>query len=450
MMTADVAWILAYSGKRVLVIDWNFENPGLHQYLHPFLPEQYEETEGLIDLLWEQLHNCLQRGDGESPEEVSAQELVERYRVALQHTFPRGGRLDYLSAGRAASFHVRSRLFPWASFLRVHDGDVFLSSLRRALRRSYDYIVIDGRTGRSDRHRITTDVLADLIVGCFQLAGNGPLDLAAALSLTRENRKGVRIFPIATGVQSAEMELLMSLRVRAREACAPMLGHIEVDQRDHYWVLAEVPYQPYFAYVQIPSIFQDRSGTPGSVLASMESLTEWLTGEKVRQDILPTDELRDRVIDAYKRGSLNAPIPEPELAVPYVGTEPFVFVSYKREELDRIVLTLQQMTQLGYPVWWDEGIPGGAEWRAHLDRKIEGCAVLAVFVSRKALASDWVKLEVTTAERLGKSIVPIALETDVASEGSLGRLLERYQTIHDPRDTVSPALEEALRIAMFG
>ena len=37
MALANVAWILAANGQRVLVVDWDLESPGLHRFFHPFL-----------------------------------------------------------------------------------------------------------------------------------------------------------------------------------------------------------------------------------------------------------------------------------------------------------------------------------------------------------------------------------------------------------------------------
>jgi MinD-like ATPase involved in chromosome partitioning or flagellar assembly len=33
---ANVAWILASNGKRVLTIDWDLEAPGLHRYFRDY------------------------------------------------------------------------------------------------------------------------------------------------------------------------------------------------------------------------------------------------------------------------------------------------------------------------------------------------------------------------------------------------------------------------------
>ncbi len=37
MALANVAWILASNGLKVLVVDWDLDSPGLHKYFHPFL-----------------------------------------------------------------------------------------------------------------------------------------------------------------------------------------------------------------------------------------------------------------------------------------------------------------------------------------------------------------------------------------------------------------------------
>src|SRR5215470_12611442 len=54
MAVANVAWILASGGKRVLTVDWDLEAPGLHRYYMPFLSDKdLTGSDGLIDLLIE-------------------------------------------------------------------------------------------------------------------------------------------------------------------------------------------------------------------------------------------------------------------------------------------------------------------------------------------------------------------------------------------------------------
>jgi len=53
MAVANVAWVLASNGKRVLTIDWDLEAPGLHRYFRPFLSDpEMAERPGLIDFFF--------------------------------------------------------------------------------------------------------------------------------------------------------------------------------------------------------------------------------------------------------------------------------------------------------------------------------------------------------------------------------------------------------------
>src|SRR3954468_1745333 len=52
MALANVAWILAANGKRVLVADWDLESPGLPRFFRPFIdPGALASSGGLIDLV---------------------------------------------------------------------------------------------------------------------------------------------------------------------------------------------------------------------------------------------------------------------------------------------------------------------------------------------------------------------------------------------------------------
>jgi len=52
MALANVAWILASCGKRVLAVDWDLESPGLHRYLTPFIENiDLTASPGVIDFV---------------------------------------------------------------------------------------------------------------------------------------------------------------------------------------------------------------------------------------------------------------------------------------------------------------------------------------------------------------------------------------------------------------
>ena len=64
MALANVAWLFAANGRRVLMIDWDLEVPGLHRYFHPFLNDPTPtQSRGLVDLLLDYVN--LQQTDPE-------------------------------------------------------------------------------------------------------------------------------------------------------------------------------------------------------------------------------------------------------------------------------------------------------------------------------------------------------------------------------------------------
>ena len=69
MALANVAWILASRKKRVLMIDWDLEAPGLHRYFAPFLVDRdLGGSRGVIDFIREfAIHAATPAPQGKSP-----------------------------------------------------------------------------------------------------------------------------------------------------------------------------------------------------------------------------------------------------------------------------------------------------------------------------------------------------------------------------------------------
>ena len=132
--------------------------------------------------------------------------------------------------------------------------------------------------------------------------------------------------------------------------------------------------------------------------------------------------------------------------VPYDGPEDFLFVSYKHEDMPRIATTLQELVRGGHRIWYDRGIPGGAEWDALIEEKIERCRLVLLFVSRKSIASRYVRREVKFADALNKSLVSVQLEPVDLGHG-MKMLLNQYQVINAPPSTITTEIERAVKYA---
>ena len=101
---------------------------------------------------------------------------LRRCAVLLNHEFSappmqkEPGCLDFVPAGRQEpSFGILIDSFDWTEFYQNLGGGVFLQAVRQELRKHYDYIFIDSRTGHSDTSGICTVQLPDELVVLFTL-----------------------------------------------------------------------------------------------------------------------------------------------------------------------------------------------------------------------------------------------------------------------------------------
>jgi hypothetical protein len=107
------------------------------------------------------------------------------------------------------------------------------------------------------------------------------------------------------------------------------------------------------------------------------------------------------------------------------------------------------LSRLGYRIWYDKGIPGGAEWDALIEERIQRCAVVVLFLSQAAVQSKFVRREVKFADSLDKSIVAIRLDRDIVASNGMAMLLQQYQAIDAATAFVAEDVDRALRFAQL-
>jgi tetratricopeptide (TPR) repeat protein len=292
MAVANIAWILASSGKRVLTVDWDLEAPGLHRYYAPFLSDKdLTGSEGLIDLLIE-FRDATAIGGPEASDDKWHESYADiaAYVVSLDWDFPRGGTLDFLPAGRqGASYSARVNSFDWVEFYERRGGGVFLEAVKERMRADYDYVLIDSRTGVSDTSGICTVQMPDAVVVCFTLNNQGVKGSAAVAHSIYEQRlrKGreIDIFPVPMRVEPFEKNKLDLRREYAKDMFKLFPAYLPPQARAQFQEDTQVKYLPYYAYEEILATFGNRPGESEStsLLAPAERLTAYLT------DFLPGD-----------------------------------------------------------------------------------------------------------------------------------------------------------------
>lgn len=65
-----------------------------------------------------------------------------------------------------------------------------------------------------------------------------------------------------------------------------------------------------------------------------------------------------------------------------------VFVSYKREDRDRITPLIARLRDSGLNTWWDLDIPGGSGWRPEIRKCLDNAKCVVVVWSEQAVAPD--------------------------------------------------------------
>lgn len=309
MALANTALILAANGKRVLAVDWDLEAPGLHRFFHPFLgPSTLGATTGVIDLISEYAWAAtspVQRPDDWHKDYAR----IQPHAVSLTPEthgweFPDGGTLDFVSAGRQnREYSATVSTFDWDNFYDRLGGGLFFDALRADMKRNYDYVLIDSRTGLSDTADICTVHLPDVLVDCFTLSGQS-IDGAAAVARQideRFNDRGITIYPVPMRVDESDPDRAEAGRALARTTFDRFLHGLAGDELTSYWRAVEIPYRSSYAYEETLATFGDEAGLTDSLLSAFERLTAVITEGEVTSMPVIGEEVRLRVRDAFTR-----------------------------------------------------------------------------------------------------------------------------------------------------
>ncbi len=118
------------------------------------------------------------------------------------------------------------------------------------------------------------------------------------------------------------------------------------------------------------------------------------------------------IVDKYKNAE-NELIP-----LPYTGNKPYIFVSYARDDTDKVLPILKLLQRNGCRIWYDKGIRGGDNWMTTLAMKIKGCSQYILFSSQKSTQSLWTKREIRRALSFPSlSIVTVRMDDFKFEEG---------------------------------
>jgi len=427
MALANVAWVLASQGKRVLTLDWDLEAPGLHRYFYPFLLDKdLTSSDGLIDFVIKFAEAATvpesqardkhqepaktarkttrRRSDSESSggdeDWYKPYTNILRYASSLSWDFPDGGTIDVIPAGRqGSSYSTRVNSFSWQSFYEKLGGGILLEHAKQRMRAEYDYVLIDSRTGVSDTSGICTVQMPDILVVCFTLnnqsiEGAGAVTESVAAQPRRPNELQMPIFPIPTRVENSEKEKLELAMAAAREKFDRFLWHIEPDKRSSYWGNVAVSYVPFYAYEEILATFGDKPFQTNSILGATERIVTYLTGVETPFEPVSESE-RQRVLALYSRQKKTRKGAGIRLTSPQF----LFYLSYARANLDPLLarfygdLSNELRRRLGYGsetvgFFDDANMARGDSWPERIGEALQESQVMVSLYSPAYFKSE--------------------------------------------------------------
>jgi cellulose biosynthesis protein BcsQ len=273
MALANIADLLARSGLRVLIVDFDLEAPGLEHFF-PIDHDLVRGKEGLLDLLLAYKHS-MSAASSVNEKQDTFREL-DRFVTTIYPVRSGGGRLDLLSAGQRRTddqlvrYGLELRQFDWLNFYFAWSGELFFEWLRRTLADCYDVVLIDSRTGVTEMGGICAYQLADVIVAfCApnlqNIAGTETMVrhfLSPAVRGVRGGRPiGVLIVPAR--IEQDDTGLRQAFRQRFDHYFAAYLPGALADAGLTLWDL-QIPYEPRYAFdeqvVTDPDRVEERRG----------------------------------------------------------------------------------------------------------------------------------------------------------------------------------------------
>lgn len=187
MALANLAYLAASHHKRVLVMDWDLEAPGLLYYFrglsNPEVMETAKHSEGVLNVLWEWYRTVEHLSDADQIDALIQQfsdgvSFSERvHAISDPQAISFAGELHYMGPGSPrihvgdgdASYSQALSSFPWQLLFKESAGGVLIKLWRRWAKANYDLVLIDSRTGLADVAGLCTMQMPDEVALCLVL-----------------------------------------------------------------------------------------------------------------------------------------------------------------------------------------------------------------------------------------------------------------------------------------
>lgn len=264
MALANVGVLLARWGKRILMVDWDLEAPGLYRY---FPEVESTLVQGVVDLM--QAH-----ADGGS---------LDWRECTVRPLESAGGELLLIGAGRMDSdYATNAAALDWHRFFEERALGSYLEDLRRDWLAEFDIVLVDSRTGISDIGGVCTVFLPDSVIAVMapnRQSLEGTIEVAHRAVAARDTlafERGKLVFVPVLGRDESRQEYALADEWKERIArdFDPFLRDWvprRISPRQVIDHLA-IPHVPRFGFGEILSVLVEDAADPLSMSSAYARL----------------------------------------------------------------------------------------------------------------------------------------------------------------------------------
>ncbi len=136
----------------------------------------------------------------------------------------------------------------------------------------------------------------------------------------------------------------------------------------------------------------------------------------------------------------------------YQGNSPYIFISYAHANSPAVMQVVEELTDRGFRVWYDDGIEVGSEWPEYIAQHLADAGIMIAFLSNAYMRSDNCRKEMHFALNRKIPIINIFLEETAMTPGmemQIGSLfaLMKYcmsDAVFEEKLFAAPQLDAAL------
>lgn len=385
MALANVGYLLSSWGFKVLMVDWDLEAPGLHNFFKELFKNDLKyKGPGIVDLL----SNI--KGNNKVTDSNCCN--WEPYVIDLQIN---NNNLYLLPAGEEdADYYNRVRSIDFNNLYVEYNAGILFEQLRNEWKDCYDFILIDSRTGITDIGGVCTIQMPDILVLLFTATAqslNGVYNVARRANDAQKKLISDRLrlvsLPIPSRFDSTEeFKISQEWIERFSEKLQPIYENwLPTSIKTNDMLEAtKIPYSTYFSFGEKLAVIEQSRRDSGGLSYSYENLAALIANDLENVELLVDD--RDRYVHRATKTKNRSNIHQNR-----------IFISYSRKDQELLEKLKRHLSVLEksdtFTVWSDSNITAGHSWYSRLQDEIDKASIVILVVSADYLASDFIMRE---------------------------------------------------------